>query len=772
MPVTIRCPKCRLKYQVREENLGARTKCKICGETFTIEMTADETAGFRPSGDASKSPLPADCSAGPKEQPRQETPPHLSPADPRAVPEKIGPYTVRRPLGGGAMGEVWLGWDAALQRDVAIKTLRREIALSPQGLDRFLREARLAAKLHHTNAVTVYQVGVEGQTPYIAMEYVEGQSLDQVVSPGRPMAWRQATRAVRDAAAGLDAAHKLGLIHRDIKPANLIRATDGVTKVVDFGLARVQAAQTQLTQQGSILGTPAYMAPEVWRRNETDARSDLYALTCTYYCLLTGEPPFDADNPVALGYQHTHEPLPDPRQRVPDLPNAVCRVLAKGASKDPQDRYQTAAAMLQDLEALLAASPQSLMSGLWMEADELPSLQNVDLLGPGDSGALASAVENPAPRAPARTRPSPDQLRRVQRFAHQPKTLREHLEGVGQPILIGAGGGLLLVLAIILLFLFSGSPTPTEVTRGRAVGVGASEEPSQSAGPAGGSLARDGVETGWAAGPSQVQPELADPVPQPEPAPAEPPKPMQEPEMSEAEPQQAAEQPTTGPGPDDSRPKQKKGLPQQPEPYFPDAVPGKPAEVKPSALTKPEPATQSPESTAPPEVAKPVAEPAPTPVPPAAPQKPPLELLAELTECTVEVKIGGDPKNVPKELASGLAFLAQSIRTKLQTAERTLDLTVVDKSDKAVMEVVMTPSFDPPHLVLNLKAELKCWTSDGGSVVVWSADSQNNPKPEIFRFIPAQFNPSLTPKLWEEKVIDFFKPLGKDHRDAKNSHGK
>ncbi len=247
------------------------------------------------------------------------------------------------------MGEVWLGWDPALQRDVAIKTLRREIALSPQGLDRFLREARLAAKLHHTNAVTVYQVGVEGQTPYIAMEYIEGESLDTLVAPGQPLKWREATQAIRDAAAGLAAAHKLGLIHRDVKPANLIRTTDGITKVVDFGLARAQASQSQLTQQGSILGTPAYMAPEVWRRSEADARSDLYSLACTYYCLLTGEPAFDADNPIALGYQHTHELLPDPRQRVPDLPNAVCRILSKGASKEPADRYQTAAEMLADL---------------------------------------------------------------------------------------------------------------------------------------------------------------------------------------------------------------------------------------------------------------------------------------------------------------------------------------------------------------------------------------------------------------------------------------
>ena len=217
----------------------------------------------------------------------------------------------------------------------------------------------MAAKLHHTNAVAVYQAGVEGETAYIAMEYVEGQSLDDAVAPGKPLDWREATRAVRDAAAGLAAAHKLGLIHRDVKPANLMRTVDGVVKVADFGLARAQAGQTQLTQEGALLGTPAYMAPELWKREKADPRSDIYALACTYYCLLTGDAPFDGESFMALGYQHTHEPLPDPRQQAPGLPEDVCRIVARGASKEPADRYQTAAEMLADLEALLVSPGRS-----------------------------------------------------------------------------------------------------------------------------------------------------------------------------------------------------------------------------------------------------------------------------------------------------------------------------------------------------------------------------------------------------------------------------
>ncbi|NOX53724.1 MAG: SUMF1/EgtB/PvdO family nonheme iron enzyme [Planctomycetes bacterium] len=171
-----------------------------------------------------------------------------------------------------------------------------------------------------------------------------------------PMAWREATRAIRDAAAGLAAAHAAGLVHRDIKPANLIRTKDGVTKIVDFGLARDQQADTQLTQQGLLLGTPAYMAPEQWTGGPIDNRTDLYALTCTYYHLLTGHLPFEASSLPALGYQHRHEPFPDPRTHEPELPDAICRILARGSAKEPSERFQNAEELVSELEAVLASA--------------------------------------------------------------------------------------------------------------------------------------------------------------------------------------------------------------------------------------------------------------------------------------------------------------------------------------------------------------------------------------------------------------------------------
>jgi hypothetical protein len=164
-------------------------------------------------------------------------------------------------------------------------------------------------------------------------------------------------------------------------------------------------------------------------------------------------------------------------------------------------------------------------------------------------------------------------------------------------------------------------------------------------------------------------------------------------------------------------------------------------------------------------------EPAPAPPPPAAPQKPPLELFAALTEFAPEVKLGGDPKSLPKEWAGGLQFFSQVIRTKLQESEKLIDLRAVEQSDKAVMDVVLTPSVEPPYLVLNIKAELKCLVPGGDPVVVWTANSQESARPEVFRFIPKQSDARMTSKIWEEKVVDFFKPLGKDHREAKRTLG-
>ena len=370
MAVKVACPNsdCKVQYQVPQDRLGQSAKCKKCGLTFTLQMSADET--LSPGGSVSKSAAPQAGSSR-RSMPQAKPLDSLAPEPPggsaggrqAAPPEplpKIGPYQVKRLLGAGAMGHVYLAHDPHLDRDVAIKVLPREFAADPERISRFLREARLAAKIQQPNTVVIYQVAVEDGLASIVMELVDGGSLDEVVEKRGPLPWREATRAIRDAAAGLAAAHEIGLVHRDVKPANLMCTSKGTVKIVDFGLVRAMEGASQLTQKGTILGTPTYMAPEQWMGQAADARSDLYSLVCTYYYLLTGKEPFEAASIPAMGYQHRYEPFPDARQLLPDLPPAACRILAGGTEKDPAQRFQTAAELIAALDELLAMSDEEM----------------------------------------------------------------------------------------------------------------------------------------------------------------------------------------------------------------------------------------------------------------------------------------------------------------------------------------------------------------------------------------------------------------------------
>jgi predicted Zn finger-like uncharacterized protein len=429
MPITINCPNCATKYKVRDESLGANAQCKKCGNTFTVAISLDETPS-RPLNTAELSKVKAPSSKNVSDS-KTPTAAIGQPVG-QTTRKTIGKYLVRRKLGAGGMGEVWLGHDSDLQRDVAIKILPA-LTQDQESLKRFMREARLAAKLHHTNTVAVYEVGVDGKVVFIAMELVDGQSLDKTVETGAALPWREATQAIRDAAAGLAAAHELGLIHRDIKPANLMRTTKGITKVVDFGLARAQAGESRLTQEKMVLGTPAYMSPEQWMGGEVDARTDLYSLTCTYYQLLTGKAPFDAPTFAALGYQHRHEPFPDPRKLKPDLPDAVCRILAHGSQKAPAERFQTALQLRGALDSLLSMPSESLTAEVpWLQLSQ----HATQPLGDQGKNWLSTAKAS-------------GPLRQI----------RKH------PALAGAAAIVLLIVGLVLSISFSGSPQaePTQV---------------------------------------------------------------------------------------------------------------------------------------------------------------------------------------------------------------------------------------------------------------------------------------------------------------------
>lgn len=279
----------------------------------------------------------------------------------------LGPYTIIRKLGEGGMGMVYLAHDPDLNRDVAIKQLRPEFA-APNGdlARRFLREARAAARLNHPNTVTIYHIDTQRAgpaAPFIVMEYVDGGSLADLLLSEGALPWPQAVQAVRDAAAGLAAAHEAGIVHRDIKPANLMRTQRGVVKLVDFGLARAGALDADLTHPGMFVGSPSYASPEqcALTPGPCDARSDIYALTCTLFALLTRRPPFVGEDAAAVMRQHREEPFPDPRSfpGCGQLPDGLLRILHKGSQKEPAKRFASAAALREALESLLATPAQS-----------------------------------------------------------------------------------------------------------------------------------------------------------------------------------------------------------------------------------------------------------------------------------------------------------------------------------------------------------------------------------------------------------------------------
>lgn len=337
---------CGRKLQVDESYAGRRGRCKSCGRTLEVPKTT-ETLDRHAVTERTRT------TNGTREIPTESLRAH----------ESVGQFLVLRKLGEGAMGEVWLAKDELLDRVVAIKVLPDDLRCDPDRLQRFEREAKLMAKLHHPHAVTVHHFCNDNNLLYLVMEHVSGGSLEDRVQATGALPWRVATRAIRDAASGLAEAHRLGLIHRDIKPANLLQTADGVTKVGDFGLARPVLQETQLTQQGGILGTPSYMAPEQWDGKPADVRSDIYALICSYYFLLTGKRPYDADNWLAMGLQHKSQPFPDPRETVPDIPSVVAKILAFGSQKNTEKRYQTADELIADLDDIqLSASKWSRVS--------------------------------------------------------------------------------------------------------------------------------------------------------------------------------------------------------------------------------------------------------------------------------------------------------------------------------------------------------------------------------------------------------------------------
>ena len=267
-------------------------------------------------------------------------------------------YELGAMIGTGGMADVYLAQDVRLNRQVAIKILRSDLARDPSFVTRFNKEALSVAALNHPGIVSVYDSGKEdspsGAMPYIVMEYVEGKTLREIVNKGERFALNRAVEITEGILIALQYSHKNGIIHRDIKPGNIMITDNGDVKVMDFGIARALAdTGATMTSTWNIIGTAQYLSPEQATGTQADARSDLYSVGCLLYELLAGRPPFTGDTPVAIAYQHVSAPLIPITEIQESLDPALNAFFSIALAKDANERYQSANAMLKDLKKLV-----------------------------------------------------------------------------------------------------------------------------------------------------------------------------------------------------------------------------------------------------------------------------------------------------------------------------------------------------------------------------------------------------------------------------------
>jgi serine/threonine protein kinase len=288
--------------------------------------------------------------------------------------QQIGRYEILEEIGRGAMGVVFKGRDPLIGRAVAVKTITSGVAESVDLLERFYREARAAGGLQHPNIVTIYEMAESGGSPFIAMEYLEGESLEKLVARKAALPLGTKVSYVIQTSRALDFAHRRGIIHRDVKPANIVVTGDGVVKVVDFGIARI--ADTSKTQTGAMLGTLAYMAPEQLRGQYADAQGDIWALGVVLYELLAYRRPFTGDNHAAVLLSILQNEPPPIRQIVPECPVALESILSRALRKDHRERYSTMAAFLKDLEKIAPSLDREVSRAAAAKPAPLPNAQH------------------------------------------------------------------------------------------------------------------------------------------------------------------------------------------------------------------------------------------------------------------------------------------------------------------------------------------------------------------------------------------------------------
>src|SRR5262245_13424835 len=313
------------------------------------------------------------------------------------LPKAIGRYQIQGGLGTGAMGAVYKGFDPLIKRTLAIKTIRLDI---PRGseeyktfLERFYQEARISGTLSHPNIVTLFDIGEDNGLPFLALEFIEGETIESLLGRGVKFRPEKVIGLISQIAAALDYAHSKGVIHRDVKPANLLLYEEDRIKISDFGIAKL--ADSEMTKVGQLLGTPSYMSPEQAMGEKLDGRSDIFSLGVCAFEMLCGQQPFPGNNVTAILYKLVHVgPIePDNLEMNGLIPQKWHEVFPKVLSKKRDDRYQTAAEFVRDLEYCL---------GTWFTGLGEDLVPAASIPAP----SIPAAPAQPAPPAPAPAAPA------------------------------------------------------------------------------------------------------------------------------------------------------------------------------------------------------------------------------------------------------------------------------------------------------------------------------------------------------------------------------
>lgn len=365
--------------------------------------------------------------------------------------KKIGKYVIESEIGRGAMGEVYKGLDPVINRHVAIKAFSRrgDDSVGNDLAARFRQEAQAAGRLNHPGIVSVYEYGEDGDLAFIAMELVEGHTLAELIKQQIHLSFEEVSNLAIKMLEALQYAHSKGVVHRDIKPSNIMRTDHGDIKIADFGIARIESSE--LTQTGTVIGTPGYMSPEQLMGQRVDHRSDIFSCGVLLYELLTGESAFSSTNPASTMYKVVHTELPPASKICPTVPASFDPVLAKALTKNPEDRFASAQEFAQAIKAIIQGDNQTAAVG--------SNAESVD----------DKTVVRPPPTPPGATTPPPTRLQPAKGPATQSKNRW----------LLPLGAGV-LVLVVVGIFVLQWLPKLLYGTDGKSVATEIASLPAES----------------------------------------------------------------------------------------------------------------------------------------------------------------------------------------------------------------------------------------------------------------------------------------------------